>query len=156
MGEKYITEEDIRQILEPIVDKVKSQMVDINNSAVEQFYGTSSGSYGRTGSFSNVVQREPQIEYSGNGCTLTYTYSSSDVAVNSWSSSWGITYPGNPEYAFISGFEHGSHGGPKPTTIESLYDFQNIKTKGGWTWAKTNVTTPIIELIEQGMNNLDI
>ena len=153
---KYITADDVRPILEQAVEKIKTQMVEINKNAVDNFYSVGSGSYNRTESFFNVVNHDPDESYSDTECTLVYKYSSSDVSVNPWESPWGITYPGNPEYAFISGFEHGFHGGPKPTTIESLYDFQNIKTKGGWTWARTKKTTSISDLIDEGINSITL
>ena len=143
MSEKYISDQDIKELLKDAVEKIKSQMKQINTNAVQEFYSAPHPSYNRTGSFSTVVAHEPKEEYSDDGCLLTYRYSSSDVSVNPWLSPWGKEYDGNPEIAFSTAFNEGYHGGPRPA-------------KGGWSWANVTKTDPIIELIERGMENLDV
>lgn len=118
-------------------------MKQVNKSAVEAFYSEPHGSYDRTDSFFEVVSHEPDEKYTDNSCILTYTYSASDVTVNPWEAPWGKTYEGKPEKAFETAFEHGLHGGPRPT-------------RGGWSWQPVNKSTPIIELIDRGIEEIEI
>ena len=151
MAEKYIDEDDIRQILEDVVKKIKVQMKVVHRTAIKAFYSSPHPSYRRTNSFFDVVSHEPEEEYDDNGCLLTYRYSSSDVTVNNWRSPWGIQYPGEPEHAFTTAFEYGFHGGPTP-----INQFGDSPSEGGWTWEHTRKTTPIMDLIQQGINRLEL
>ena len=142
-----LTEADIKAILKPKVDEIKGKMDGIVKDAVSTFYGSgSSGSYSRTGGLQNILTNNaPDEQWDADGVTLTYHFSSDGVSVNSWDSPWGITYPGNPEIAFGVAFDVGYHGGPKP--------YRN-NGEAGWTWAYTQQSDPIYDLIMQGVNSL--
>ena len=143
MSEKYITQDDIKKLLEDTVKSIKQQMKEVNTNAVKEFYSAPHPTYDRTNSFFTVVSHDPKEEYFDNGCLLTYKFSSSDVSVNPWASPWGKTYDGNPEIAFFTAFQDGYHGGPRPV-------------KGGWSWDRTTKTESIMDLIQDGIDNLDI
>ena len=142
MSEKFFSDEDIKKIVKPYVDEIKVKMKKINRNAVEDFYSAPHPTYNRTDSFFNVVNHDPDEDYYSDGCLLTYKYSSGDVTVNQWDSPWGISYEGNPEIAFSTAFYSGLHGGPRPNG------------KGGWSFNKTNITDPILDLIQEGIDGL--
>lgn len=141
---KFLTESEMRSILEPIVASIKEQMVEVNKNAVETFYASASpGTYSRTMGLQNICLGEPDEEWDYDKCRLTYHYSSSGVDVNPWLSPWGIEYGGNPEIAFTKAYDEGYHGGPKP-----LGD--------GWTWSMTQQSDPIYNLLISGISSITI
>lgn len=137
----------VKEILTEAVEKVKPQVSQIIETAVNDFYGAASpGNYGRTGGLANI-NKPPSESWTDHSVTLTYTFSSGDISVNSWESPWGITYPGSTEHAFDKAYDEGLHGGPKPLGGGS---------SGFWTWDRTQQSTPLGELIMQGIDSISI
>lgn len=133
---------DIHVFVSQTAEEIKQQMQEINKQAAANFYGGgSAGTYSRTGGFDNLGAN-PEESGSGKTITLTYKYSASDLSVNGWDSPWGISYPGSPDWAFDTGFVHGVHGGPRPSGL------------GGWSWNGVSQSTPIWEMIVEGINSL--
>ena len=142
MSQKLLSDADIEVMVSSTVDEIKAQMQAINQSAANSFYSVGSGTYNRTGGFSNLGII-PEEQGKGKKKVLIYRYVSSDLTVNEWLSPWGVVYPGNPDLAFETGFVNGLHGGPRPAG------------KGGkWSWANVKKTEPIWEMIADGVRGL--
>lgn len=169
---KLLSDKEIRVIVQSTADEIKEQMRVVNESAAQDFYDADIGGggvhpdavsnleyiersvgsginprysgYERTGGFKNLGKM-PVEKQIGNKIELTYKYTADDLTVNEWDSPWGIHYPGEPQWAFDTGFVHGLHGGPRPH-----------KTSGGikWSWSGVPQSTPIWELIVQGVKSL--
>ena len=135
-----------KEILTEAVNKIKPQMHDIIEASVLGFYASASpGNYARTIGLHNI-NKPPAESWTDNSVTLTYTFSSGDISVNSWESPWGTTYSGDPEKAFDKAYDEGYHGGPKP-----LHGLGN-----GWFWDATQQSTPIGDLIWQYIDTITI
>lgn len=144
MAEKFITAEDIKKILQPVVENIKSQMPGIITDAVSTWYGAAGpGSYNRAGGLNILSSVQPSEEWSDTRCTLTWTFDDS-IAVNPWEAPWDITYPGNGEQAMDKAFNKGLHGGPRPWG------------SFGWTWNGVPGSTPIHDLIINGVKGISI
>lgn len=139
--QKLLSDNDIQKMLEPIVNDIKAQMDVINRNAIDAFYERPSGTYGRVPGFYSLCVQPKEIKKK-RGIDLVYTYSASDVSVNSWQSPWGIEYPGDSGWAFDTGFVHGYHGGPRPDG------------KNSWTWEHTLKTKSPWDIIAEGIDNL--
>lgn len=111
----------------------------LNQTAIAVFYGSAdSGTYTRAGGFSGLGMKPKEKKYNGT-ITLTYDYSASEVTVNPWDAPWGKSYPGDPNWAFDTGFVHGLHGGPRPSHM-------------GWTWNGVTQTDSPFDFI---VNSID-
>ena len=139
---KLLSDVEIKKILEDKADEIKEKVKKISQEAADDFYGVgSSASYERTNGFLELGEN-PKETLSGNTLTLTFTYKASDLSVNEWDSPWGIHYPGEPDWAFDTGFVHGLHGGPRPAG------------RGKWTWNGVQKSTPIWDIITQKIYSL--
>lgn len=142
---EFINDKVVKVKMQEIAEKIKPQIKSKFQGAINEFYAVDSGGYNRTMSFLDTI-KDPSESYSDMTLTLTYTFSSDDVSVNSWDAPWGITYDGNPEIAFATAFGVGYHGGPKPVG-DSI-------GKKHWTWAITRRTTPIALLLLRSLDSL--
>ena len=138
--QKLLSDEEIKEILSKRSKEVQEKMKEINKQAMDAFYSVNNKTYNRTNGFFQLGEK-PIEKIEGNKLTLTYVYSASDLTVNKWLSWWGVEYDGDPEWAFDTGFINGYHGGPRPV-------------RGGWTWASTKQSTPILDIILDGVRSL--
>lgn len=104
-------DDQIIKHMQPFIDEVKADVAKAAAEGAEDFYGAApQGTYTRTGSFSSMGQKEPQIKRSADklGVDLTFTFSSDEVSVNPWGG-----YSGSPEESFNADYLNGFHGGPR-------------------------------------------
>ena len=141
-----------KDILQENVNIVKAKVHDALSSAVESYYSSASpGTYGRTNSFSNFANVVPTESWSEDSVSLTFTFDSGMVSVNSWNAPWGTTYPGDSEQAFTKAYDFGLHGGPKPVwNSHTGYNF------GSWTWGSTQMSEPLGRAIERSLLSIEI
>ena len=164
MADVLLTDKDIEAIVQSTADDIKKQMQRINEAAAKDFYSVEQNfidtdsmdmyeaasndynmnyqGYDRTGDFANLAKTPKEVK-KGKGIDLIYEYSANDLGVNEWYSPWGINYPGSSEWAFDTGFIHGLHGGPRPAG------------KNLWNWGEVQRSTPIWDLIVEGIENLE-